>query len=137
MEYMAENGTPWGRVADNGTVEVRLGDQWHSVGAYPDVSADEALAHYERKFADLAAQVDLVEQRHKVNAPAKDLKRSLTKLQTELETPTAVGDYETLRTRVTTLLTTVDELAQAQSVEREKAVDDAIAHREGSCQFGR
>ena len=128
---MAENGTPWGRVADNGTVEVRLGDQWHSVGAYPDVSADEALAHYERKFADLAAQVDLVEQRHKVNAPAKDLKRSLTKLQTELETPTAVGDYETLRTRVTTLLTTVDELAQTQSVEREKAVEDAIAHREG------
>ena len=42
-----------------------------------------------------------------------------------------MGDYETLRTRVTTLLTTVDELAQTQSVEREKAVEDAIAHREG------
>lgn len=130
MEYMAETNSPWGRVTDGGTVEVRLGDQWHSVGAYPDVSPEEALAHYERKFADLRSQVDLVEQRHKANAPAKDLKRSLSKLSTELETPTCVGDIETLRQRVTRLLETIDELAVAQSAEREKAVEEAIGQRE-------
>ncbi len=131
---MAESTSPWGRVTDGGTVEVRLGDQWHSVGAYPDVTAEEALAHYERKFSDLLAQVDLVEQRHKANAPAKDLKRSLTKLSKELETPTSVGDIESLRTRVASLLETIDELASAQSAEREKAVEEAIAHREGIVQ---
>lgn len=131
---MAETNSPWGRVTDGGTVEVRLGDQWHSVGAYPDVSPEEALAHYERKFADLRAQVDLVEQRHKANAPAKDLKRSLGKLSTELESPTCVGDIESLRTRVAGLLEKMDELASAQSAEREKAAEEAIAHREGIVQ---
>lgn len=131
---MAETNSPWGRVTDGGTVEVRLGDQWHSVGAYPDVSPEEALAHYERKFSDLRAQVDLVEQRHKANAPAKDLKRSLGKLSTELETPTCVGDIESLRTRVAGLLEKMDELASAQSAEREKAAEEAIAHREGIVQ---
>lgn len=131
---MAETNSPWGRVTDGGTVEVRLGDQWHSVGAYPDVSPEEALAHYERKFSDLLAQVDLVEQRHKANAPAKDLKRSLGKLSTELETPTCVGDIESLRTRVAGLLEKMDELASAQSAEREKAAEEAIAHREGIVQ---
>ena len=131
---MAETNSPWGRVTDGGTVEVRLGDQWHSVGAYPDVSPEEALAHYERKFSDLLAQVDLVEQRHKANAPAKDLKRSLGKLSTELETPTCVGDIESLRTRVAGLLEKMDELASAQAAEREKAAEEAIAHREGIVQ---
>jgi len=131
---MAETNSPWGRVTDGGTVEVRVGDQWHAVGAYPDVSPEEALAHYERKFSDLLAQVDLVEQRHKANAPAKDLKRSLGKLSTELETPTCVGDIESLRTRVAGLLEKMDELASAQAAEREKAAEEAIAHREGIVQ---
>ena len=131
---MADSTSPWGRVTDGGTVEVRLGDQWHSVGAYPDASPEEALAHYERKFSDLLAQVDLVEQRQKANAPAKDLKRSLTKLTAELETPTCVGDIESLRARVASLLQTIDELASAQSAEREKAVEQAITHREGIVQ---
>ena len=46
--------TPWGRIADDGTVYVREGDGERAVGEFPDASPEEALAYYERKFADLA-----------------------------------------------------------------------------------
>ena len=50
---------PWGRVDDDGTVSVREGDAWRVVGEYPDGSKEEALAYFERKYADLAGVVGL------------------------------------------------------------------------------
>ena len=45
---------PWGRVGDDGTVYVREADGERAVGQYPDATPEEALAYYERKFAELA-----------------------------------------------------------------------------------
>ncbi|WP_367882112.1 hypothetical protein [Rathayibacter oskolensis] len=56
---------PWGRVGDDGTVYVRVGDGEREVGQYPDASPEEALAYYERKYVELAGQVSLLEQRAK------------------------------------------------------------------------
>lgn len=130
MGAMAELSEPWGRVGDGGVVEVRLGGDWVTVGAYPDVTAEEALALFVRKFADLEAQVSLAEQRLKADAPAKDIQRSMKKISVELETPTGVGDYLSLRQRVTVILETVDGLAAAQAEQKEKAVAEAISQRE-------
>ena len=63
---MASNDqAPWGRVDDTGTVFVREADGEREVGQYPDGTAEEALAYFERKFTELAGQVTLLEQRAK------------------------------------------------------------------------
>ena len=55
----------WGRVDEDGTVSVREAAGWRVVGQYPDGSVEEALAYYERKYADLASEVTLLEVRHR------------------------------------------------------------------------
>ncbi|MDR9434020.1 DUF349 domain-containing protein [Pontimonas sp.] len=130
MEDMVETTHPWGRVTDSGTVEVRIGDEWHAVGAYPDGTPEEAMALFVRKFADLESQVKLAEDRHKAGAPAKDIQKSVTALQSALETPSAVGDLESLKARVATLAGALGELAAQQSKEREAAVAAATEERE-------
>lgn len=45
----AGDDEPWGRVDEDGTVSVREAAGWRVVGQYPDGTAEEALAYYERK----------------------------------------------------------------------------------------
>jgi hypothetical protein len=127
---MVNSNNPWGRVNDDGTVEVTIEGTWYAVGSYPDGSAEEALAIFVRKFDDIEAQVNLSEQRIKAGAPAKDLARALKKAADELATASAVGDYLSLRARVESLLATVSELTETQAKEREEAVAAAIVERE-------
>lgn len=53
----------FGRVDDNGTVFVKDGDAEREVGQFPDVSKEEALALYARRFLDLKAKLDLLAAR--------------------------------------------------------------------------
>jgi len=127
---MVNTNNPWGRVTEDGTVEVTIEGTWHAVGSYPDGSPEEALALFVRKFDDLEAQVKLAEQRAKAGAPAKDLSRALNKLVDDLTSAAAVGDYVSLRARVDTLTATISQLIEAQAKEREEAVAAAMMERE-------
>jgi len=127
---MVNTDNPWGRVTEDGTVEVTIEGTWHAVGSYPDGSPEEALALFVRKFDDLEAQVKLAEQRAKAGAPAKDLSRALNKLVDDLTSAAAVGDYVSLRARVDTLTATISQLTEAQAKEREEAVAAAMTERE-------
>src|SRR5699024_8870507 len=49
-----------GRVAEDGTVYVRDTSGERVVGQFPDVSEDEALSLYIRRYLDLKAQVELL-----------------------------------------------------------------------------
>lgn len=119
----------WGRVDDDGTVYVREGEDWRSVGQFPDGSPEEAMAYFQRKFTDLAGQVVLLEQRAKRGAPAGDVARGVARLRSELESPNAVGDIEALRVRVAALDTTVTELTEQQSEEASAQLAEAVAER--------
>lgn len=127
---MVESTQSWGRVNDDGIVEVTVEGTWYAVGSYPDGTAEEALAIFIRKFADIQAQVTLAEQRLKAGAPAKDVARGLKKVGGDLETPAAVGDYVGLRSRVERLTAEVSELGEAQAKEREEAIAQAVVDRE-------
>ncbi len=127
---MSELATQWGRVDSSGTVFVKLEGDWVTVGSFPDATAEEALALYEKKHADLEAQVVLAEQRLKAGAAAKDIKRSVDKLTTELATPASVGDIAALRLRVAAVGEALGPMVEAEKLEREKAQTDAIAQRE-------
>jgi predicted house-cleaning noncanonical NTP pyrophosphatase (MazG superfamily) len=129
MHVTTSGQQEWGRVDDDGTVYVREGDDWRAVGQFPDGTAEEAMAYFQRKYTDLAGQVVLLEQRARNGAPATDVARAVNRLKAELEAPNAVGDVESLRGRVAALDTTVTELTEQQNVEAKAAVESALAER--------
>ncbi|MGO2746461.1 DUF349 domain-containing protein [Microbacterium sp.] len=120
----------WGRVTDDGTVEVREGDDWRVVGQFPDGTPDEALAYYVRKFDDLAFKVHTLEQRHQSGgASASDLTGQAGKLVTEITGAAAVGDLASLQTRLSTLTDALAEARDAEAKAAKEQVDQAIADR--------
>jgi len=127
---MAQTDESYGRVDADGTVHVREGDVWRLVGSYPDATADEALAYFQRKYADIESRVSLAEQRVKAGSPAKDVQSQVAGLQKDLTEPAAVGDIESLRARLAALGSALGDLKTEQAKESEAAVAEAVAHRE-------
>lgn len=121
---------PWGRVGDDGTVYVREADGERAVGQYPDATPDEALAYYARKFAELAGQVGLLEQRVRGGAPAQDVAKAIAHLRESVAGANAVGDLAGLTARLEKLGDSVGELTEKQSAEAKAASAEALAERE-------
>jgi hypothetical protein len=126
----------FGRVdEDNNVFVLEIGSE-RKVGQYPNVSADEALAFYERKFADLEAQVRILEQRVKNKIDASNIGQQASKLAADLVAPNAVGDLDSLRTRVAALAPKLAELtaqkAEANKEASAKALTDRIAIAEAA-----
>ena len=127
---MASNDqAPWGRVDETGTVFVREAEGERAVGQYPDGTAEEALAYFERKFTELAGQVTLLEQRAKRGAPAADISKAVNALAATIPTANAVGDLGALTKRIEALGGTVGELTEKQTEESKAAVQQAIVDR--------
>ncbi|WP_082297814.1 DUF349 domain-containing protein [Microbacterium sp. CGR1] len=120
----------WGRVAEDGTVEVREGDEWRVVGQYPDGTPDEALAYFVRKYEDIAFKVHTLEQRHQAGgASAGDLVKQAGHLLTEATDAAAVGDLTGLRDRLNTLTSSLSEATAQEAQQAKELVDKAIAER--------
>ncbi|MCU1425127.1 MAG: hypothetical protein JWM51_1418 [Microbacteriaceae bacterium] len=120
---------PWGRVDETGTVFVREESGERAVGQYPDGSAEEALAYFERKYVELAGQVTLLEQRTKRAASASDVAKTVKTLSGTIATANAVGDLAALQRRLDALSGAVSELTEKQNEESKAAVAAAIAER--------
>jgi hypothetical protein len=120
---------PWGRVDETGTVFVRTSEGEREVGQYPDATAEEALAYFERKYADLAGAVGLLEQRVRRGAPAADVAKAVATLQESVANAHAVGDLESLARRLEALSGTTQELTAQQQAEAKAAVQEAIVER--------
>jgi hypothetical protein len=91
----------WGRVDPDGTVYVRTADGERAVGSWHAGDADAGLAHFARRYDDLATEVGILEARLASGAgnPAQT-QQSLAKLRESLDTAAVVGDVEGLRTRI-------------------------------------
>lgn len=111
----------FGRVDENNNVFVlELGSE-RQVGQYPNVTSEAALAFFENKFADLEAQVRILEQRIKTNVAASNLSAQFKKLSLDLVEPKAVGDLNSLRNRVAALEPKIAELAAKRTAENKEA----------------
>ena len=126
----ASNETPWGRVDDDRTVYVREGDGERVVGSFPDGTPEEALAYFERKFADLEGQVTLLEARVARGTADASAADTVAKLREQLTEPAAVGDIAALRERVEKLGGRTAELSEKQQAERDAAKKEALERRE-------
>lgn len=126
---MAESKNKWGRVDADGTVSVNDGG-WRNVGQVVDAaSPEEALALFETRYADLEAQVSLLEQRSKAHASARDIQKAVEVLVVALTEPHAVGDIPTLRARVAAIAEGIAGLKEKQDAASKEAIEVTIAAR--------
>lgn len=121
----------FGRVDENNNVFVNDNGTERQVGQYPNVSGDEALAYFIKKFEDIEAQVRILEQRVASGiTDAKSLKTSHESLTKELLEPNVVGNIQNLRDRVAKLSTAIEQAAEKANAERQEAIDKALLAKE-------
>lgn len=116
----------FGRVDADGTVYVRMGDQEHVVGQYPEGTPEEALAFFTRRYDALAFEVQLLEQRVRAGAMSPDeATESINRVSAQLVEPHAVGD-------ITALVARLDALKPIIGLQREKRREDRVRRIEES-----
>ncbi|HEV2797953.1 MAG TPA: DUF349 domain-containing protein [Nocardioides sp.] len=144
QDESARGETPWGRVADDGTVYVRTADGERSVGSYEAGTPEEALEFFTKRFDELEGKVHLLEQRVASGRLApEEATSSARALREQVVDAHAVGDLVSLAARLDALGPVIavqrsarkEERAQktAESkVEKEKLVAEAEKLAEGT-----
>ena len=85
----------WGRVDDDGTVYVRTADGERAVGSWQAGEPAAGLAHYGRRYDDLATEVALLEARLKAHTGNPgEIKNKAQVLAESIPTAAAVGDLD-------------------------------------------
>jgi hypothetical protein len=121
----------WGRIDDDGTVYVRTAEGERAIGSWQAGDREAGLAFYERRYEDLATEVQLLEKRLESGAGDPAHTRShATELKEQLATAAVIGDLAALESRLDAVLAAAEEKAGAAAAAREQARADAIAAKE-------
>ncbi|MEN0135243.1 MAG: DUF349 domain-containing protein [Rhodococcus sp. (in: high G+C Gram-positive bacteria)] len=110
----------FGRVDDDGTAWVKTADGERQIGSWQAGDAAEGLAHFGRRFDDLATEVALLEAR--LNSGAGDAKKTKTAaiaLAESLPTAAVIGDVDSLSARLDVIIAGSDEAAAHAKHEKE------------------
>jgi len=118
----------FGRVGEDGTVYVREPTGERVVGQFPDVSAEDALALYVRRYLDLKTQIGLFADRLE-QLGAGDLDATEARLEEELREPDVVGDIDALRRQLDDLAQRARQRREQLALEREEAKERALTER--------
>lgn len=121
----------WGRVDDDGTVYVRTADGERSVGQYPEGTPEEALAFFTERYAALAFEVELLEQR--VNAGVltpEEAAESVKTVKAQVVEANAVGDLVSLAGRLDALGPIIARQREARREERAQKSAEAKTAKE-------
>jgi hypothetical protein len=121
----------WGRVDDDGTVYVRTADGERAVGSWQAGDPAAGLAHYGRRFDDLATEVALLEARLKAHTGNPgEIKAKAQALADSIPSATAVGDLDGLAARARAMVEYADSAAAESRAERAAARAAQIARKE-------
>jgi hypothetical protein len=121
----------FGRVDDKNNVYVIDGGTERLVGQYPDVTSEEAMAFFTKKFDDLEAQVRILEQRIASGiTDVKSLKATHSTLVKDCTEPKAVGNLASLRQRLEAVQPAIAQAAEKASAAREEAIAQAMKDKE-------
>jgi hypothetical protein len=120
--------TAWGRIAEDGTVYVRTPDEGErAVGSWQAGTPEEGLAHFVRRYDDLATEVTLLETRLASGAAsASSTVVAATKLRASLPAANAVGDLASLDDRLGALLAAAEAKRGAERAAKEEAASKAV-----------
>jgi len=121
----------FGRVTDDGTVRVRTAEGERTVGQVPGVPAEEALAFYTRRYADLAVEVELLERRVRAAGIAPDeAVGSVRKVRASVQGAQAVGDLDALVARLDALAPLLEEQRELRRAERARKQEETRVEKE-------
>ncbi|MGY1826841.1 DUF349 domain-containing protein [Blastococcus sp. SYSU DS0541] len=131
VETVVSDPSQWGRVDADGTVFVRTADGEREVGSWQAGEAEAGLAHYGRRYDDLATEVSLLEARLKAHTgnPA-EIKAKAEALAGSIPTAAAVGDLEGLATRARAIVETAEAAAVEYRAEKAAARAAQVARKE-------
>ena len=120
----------FGRVADDGTVFVRLPDgSERQVGQWAAGDPAAGLAFYQRKYADIVVELDLTIKRLKKGAASPDDALAVVeKIRSGLAEPVFVGDIAALEAKCTSLADAA-EARRGVLAEEKKAAREATLTR--------
>ena len=118
------------RVDENGNFYVLDAGVERLIGSQPAMTQEAAFAFYTKKYDDLEAAVRLLEQRVKAKADAKSIQKSAQKLVSDLESPAAIGDLQSLRDRVQAVSASLSGLLEEAAAKQVELSAEALAARE-------
>jgi hypothetical protein len=127
----ASDPTQWGRVDEDGTVYVRTAEGERAVGSWQAGEPAAGLAHYGRRYDDLATEVALLEARLKAHTgnPA-EIRSKAQGLAETIPTAAAVGDLDGLAARARAMVETADSAAAEFRAEKAAARAAQVARKE-------
>lgn len=120
----------FGRVDSENNVYVIEPNGERKVGQVPNVSTEEALAYFTKKYEALEGSVRLLEQRVAKKADAESISKTAAKLTVDLIDAAAVGNLQSLRERVLGLAPKIQDLLNLKKEENKEGLAQAIAARE-------
>jgi hypothetical protein len=121
----------FGRVAEDGTVFVTVGDEEREVGSYPDATPDEALQYFARKYDELAASAELLEARlGNPDVGAKEVEGGLATLKEHIAQAGVVGDLAALDATVERIEAGLASKRTVETEQRQAARAQAATERE-------
>ncbi|MEN9706724.1 MAG: hypothetical protein RIS31_290 [Actinomycetota bacterium] len=120
----------FGRVDSENNVYVIEPNGERKVGQVPNVSTEEALAYFTKKYDALEGSVRLLEQRVAKKADAESISKTAAKLTVDLIDAAAVGNLQSLRERVLGLAPKIQDLLNLKKEENKEGLAQAIAARE-------
>ena len=123
---MSTANDPWGRVDEDGTVNVRTAEGEREIGSWQAGTPDEALAFFRRKFESLDTEVSLLEQRLTTTdlSPAQ-ARSAIERLRSAVTGAHAIGDLDALRARLDALAGKVDHRREEVKAARDQARTEA------------
>jgi hypothetical protein len=121
----------WGRVDEEGTVYVRTAEGERAVGNWQAGEPAAGLAHYGRRYDDLATEVSLLEARLKAHTGNPgEIKNKAQVLAESIPTAAAVGDLDGLAARARAMVDTADSAAAESRAEKAAARAGQVARKE-------
>ncbi len=126
---MSEQAAPWGRIAEDGTVFVRTAEGEREVGTWLAGTPEEGLAHYQRRYEDLAAEVTVLERRAGSDPAATA--SGARRIRDSLATANVVGDLDALAHRLDAILAATAAKREEQAAARAAAAAQALDLKRG------
>lgn len=128
----AQEQSAWGRVAEDGTVYVKTSDGERPVGQYPAGTPEEALKFFTERYDALAFEVELLDQRVKSGVLSPDeAVESVKKVRLQVVDAHAVGDLDSLVTKLDALSEVIGTQREARKIERAQKVAESKTRKEG------
>jgi Domain of Unknown Function (DUF349) len=128
---VASDPAQWGRVDEDGTVYVRTAEGERAVGSWQAGDPAAGLAHYARRYDDLATEVSLLEARLRAHTGNPgEMKAKAQALAESIPTAAAVGDLDGLAARARAMVGTADSAAAESRAEKAAARAAQVARKE-------